>query len=69
MRALILIALLSSVQVDARSAIAALKSSDPTSRTRAACDLRELGARASDAIPQLIEMLADASPAARRNIA
>jgi len=62
MRALILIALLSSVQVDARSAIAALKSSDPTSRTRAACDLRELGARASDAIPQLIEMLADASP-------
>jgi HEAT repeat protein len=62
MRALIVIALLSIAQVDARSAIVALKSSDPASRTRAACDLRELGDGAHDAIPQLVELLADGSP-------
>jgi HEAT repeat protein len=62
MRALIVMALLSVVQVDARSAIAALKSSDPASRTHAACELRELGDQARDAIPQLVELLGDGSP-------
>jgi HEAT repeat protein len=62
MRALLLMAVLSVAQVDARTAIAALKSADPASRTRAACDLRELGDRAHDAIPQLLELLADGSP-------
>ncbi len=62
MLALLLVALLSIVQVDVRAATTALNSADPASRTRAACDLRELGESARDAIPQLVNLLADGSP-------
>ena len=62
MLALLLVALLSIVQVDLRTATTALNSADPASRTRAACDLRELGESARDAIPQLVNLLADGSP-------
>jgi HEAT repeat protein len=62
MFALVVIALLSMVQVDLRAATAALKSADPAARTRAACDVRELGDHAHDVIPQLVDLLADASP-------
>lgn len=62
MLALVLVPLLSIVQVDLRGATAALKSADPAARTRAACDLRELGDDAHDVIPQLVDLLADASP-------
>ena len=62
MRSLALIALLSIAQVDLRSSTAALKSPDPASRTRAACDIRELGSGAQEAIPSLLDLLADGSP-------
>jgi HEAT repeat protein len=62
MLASLTIALLSIVQVDARAATVALTSSDPSARTRAACDVRELGHDAHDAIPQLVALLSDASP-------
>jgi len=62
MFAIALTILLGTAQVDLRAATAALKSADPTARTRAACDLRELGDRAHDVIPQLVDLLADASP-------
>jgi len=60
--ALALIALVGIAQVDIRAAAAALKSADPAARTRAACDLREVGDHAHDVIPQLVDLLADASP-------
>jgi HEAT repeat protein len=62
MRALVLMALLSIAQADLRSATAGLKSADPAARARAACEIRELGSRARDVIPQLVELLADGSP-------
>lgn len=62
MRSLALIALLSIAQADLRSSTAALKSPDPASRTRAACDIRELGSGAQEAIPALLDLLADGSP-------
>ena len=60
--ALALIVLVGIAQVDIRAAAAALKSADPAARTRAACDLREVGDHAHDVIPQLVDLLADASP-------
>jgi len=57
-----LIALLGIAQIDLGAATAALKSADPAARTRAACDVRELGDQAHAAIPQLLELLGDASP-------
>jgi HEAT repeat protein len=50
------------IQHDASPAAAGLKSADPAVRTRAACDLRELGGSASSAIPQLVALLDDGSP-------
>ena len=41
---------------------AALQAADPIERARAACELRELGDRASPAIDALASLLADASP-------
>lgn len=48
------------VQHDAASA--GLKSADPSARAHAACELRELGSAASDAIPSLAALLDDGSP-------
>jgi HEAT repeat protein len=62
MFAVVTVALLSIVQVDVRAATTALKSPDPAARTRAACDLRELGDDARTVIPQLVDLLSDASP-------
>ncbi|HYX81462.1 MAG TPA: HEAT repeat domain-containing protein [Gemmatimonadales bacterium] len=62
MLALVVIPLLSIVQVDLQAATAALKSADPAARTRAACDVRELGDAAHEVIPQLVDLLGDASP-------
>ena len=39
-----------------------LRASDPVSRARAACDLRELGDRAADAIDPLVALMDDATP-------
>jgi len=63
-RVLLFVALFASagIQHDATAAAAGLKSADPAARTRAACDLRELGSSASSAIPQLITLLDDRSP-------
>ena len=63
-RTLLLMVLLASagIQHDAAAAAAGLKSADPAARTRAACELRELGSSAAGAIPQLITMLDDGSP-------
>ena len=47
---------------DAKQLVAELRASDPVVRTRAACDLRELGDGAADAIDPLIALLDDASP-------
>src|SRR4051794_23650435 len=52
-------------QNDARTKAAGLTSPDPATRTRAACDLRELGSDAAPAIPQLVVLLADGSPVDR----
>ena len=60
-RVLLITALLASGGLQ-HDAAAGLKSADPAARTRAACDLRELGSSASDAIPQLIALLDDGSP-------
>jgi HEAT repeat protein len=46
----------------AKELIAHLASDDPGARTRAACELRELGDRAVDAIAPLVRLLADGSP-------
>ena len=40
----------------------ALRASDPLARAQAACDLRELGDRAADAIAPLIALMDDATP-------
>ena len=52
-------------QSDARSKAAGLTSDDPVARTRAACELRELGSDAASALPQLVGLLADGSPVER----
>jgi HEAT repeat protein len=47
---------------DVGAIVAQLKSADPTTRAKAACELRELGNRAAPAIDALAAMLSDASP-------
>ena len=49
-------------QQDAAAAAAGLKSPDPAARTRAACELREMGSSASAAMSALIALLDDGSP-------
>jgi HEAT repeat protein len=49
-------------QKDAAAAAAGLASADPSTRTRAACELRELGSQAAPAMPRLAAMLEDGSP-------
>jgi HEAT repeat protein len=49
-------------QKDATAAAAGLASSDPVIRTRAACELRELGKQAASAMSQLTALLEDGSP-------
>ena len=49
-------------QADARALAAGLSSADPSIRTKAACDLRELGKDAAPAMSQLVGLLADGSP-------
>lgn len=49
-------------QKDAGAAAAGLASSDPAVRTRAACELRELGSGAAPALGRLTAMLDDGSP-------
>jgi HEAT repeat protein len=51
-----------SAQRDATAAAAGLASADPAARTRAACELRELGSGAAPALPRLVAMLDDGSP-------
>ena len=51
-----------SAQRDATAAAAGLSSADPAARTRAACELRELGSGAAPALPRLLAMLDDGSP-------
>jgi HEAT repeat protein len=51
-----------SAQRDATAAAAGLASADPSARTRAACELRELGSGAAPALPRLLAMLDDGSP-------
>jgi len=47
---------------DPATAAAGLKSADPAARTRAACELREMGTAASPAMSALVALLDDASP-------
>jgi HEAT repeat protein len=54
--------LLVSAQKDANAAAAGLASADPAVRTRAACELRELGSGAAPALGRLTTMLDDGSP-------
>ena len=49
-------------QQNATAAAAGLGSADPSTRTRAACELRALGGQAASALPRLIAMLEDGSP-------
>jgi HEAT repeat protein len=49
-------------QKDATAAAAGLASADPSTRTRAACELRALGNQAAPAMPRLVAMLEDGSP-------
>jgi HEAT repeat protein len=51
-----------SAQRDATAAAAGLASADPAARTRAACELRQLGSGAAPALPRLLAMLDDGSP-------
>lgn len=41
-----------------------LGAAEPAARTRAACELRELGSQAAPAIPALVKLLADGAPVA-----
>jgi HEAT repeat protein len=52
-------------QGDTRAKAAGLASPDPAVRTRAACDLREMGRDAAPALPQLTALLGDGSPVER----
>lgn len=47
---------------DLQAAATALTSPDPAVRTKAACDAREIGAKAVTLMPQLATLLADGSP-------
>ena len=49
-------------QKDANAAAAGLASADPVARTKAACDLRELGSQAASAMTRLVALLDDGSP-------
>ena len=49
-------------QKDANAAAAGLASADPAARTRAACELRDLGKQSAPFIPRLAAMLDDGSP-------
>lgn len=49
-------------QRDVNASTAMLASADPAARTRAACELRELGRDAAPALPRLASLLADGSP-------
>jgi HEAT repeat protein len=49
-------------QKDANAAAAGLASADPAVRTRAACELRDLGKQSAPFIPRLAAMLDDGSP-------
>lgn len=49
-------------QKDAAAAAAGLASADPSTRARAACELRALGSQAAPAMPRLVAMLEDGSP-------
>ena len=49
-------------QKDATAAAAGLASADPSTRARAACELRALGSQASSAMPRLVALLEDGSP-------
>src|SRR5215471_3644649 len=51
-----------SAQHDANAAAAGLASPDPTARTRAACELRDMGRDAAPALPRLAALLEDGSP-------
>jgi HEAT repeat protein len=64
MKAWVVAALLvaSATQKDATAAAAGLASADPAARTRAACELRELGSGAAPALPRLLAMLDDGTP-------
>src|SRR4051812_28698001 len=46
----------------ARELVADLAAGDAAARARAACALRDLGDGAADAIPPLVDLLADATP-------
>ena len=63
-RALTLVALVAcaAMQRDVPSAAAGLTSADPVVRTRAACELRTLGADAAASLPALVVLLDDGSP-------
>lgn len=64
MKSWLIVAVLVAVtpQKDATAAAAGLTSADPSTRTRAACELRALGSQAASALPRLITMLEDGSP-------
>ena len=49
-------------QRDVRDLTAALSATEPSTRARAACDLRELGSDAAPAVPALVALLSDATP-------
>src|SRR5262249_45584374 len=49
-------------QHDANAAAAGLASPDPAARTRAACELRDMGRDAAPALPRLAALLEDGSP-------
>lgn len=49
-------------QKDANAAAAGLASADPAMRTKAACELRELGSQAAPLVPRLTALLDDGSP-------
>jgi HEAT repeat protein len=57
-----IVLLSSAAQKDAAAAAAGLTSSDPAVRTRAACELRELGSQAAPMLARLTAMLDDGSP-------
>jgi HEAT repeat protein len=57
-----LLCVLPIAQHDVDAAAAGLASSDPAARTRAACDLREMGRDAAPALPRLAALLDDGSP-------
>jgi HEAT repeat protein len=63
MKALLIVALVAlTPQKDAAAAAAGLASADPSTRARAACELRALGSQAAQAMPRLVAMLEDGSP-------